>query len=433
MSNISRRFVLKNGALAMACVGASQVWAPTFLRRAALAAGDPLRKKGKVLICVFQRGAADGLSMVAPFGDKSYYELRKETALPRPDAKRGKESPVDLDGFFAFHPTLAPLADIYKKGQLAVVHACGSHNSTRSHFDAQDLMEAGVLKDKSTPGGWLNRALAASPAPEPRTPFRGVAMTSAMPRSLLGEHDVLTIPDLKTFGVSGGGGTVASASGTPGAGGFEGLYEGAVDEVLHGAGKDSFDAIRMLADANPSRYRPEHGAKYPGDPFGRSLMQIAQLIKADVGVQVAFAEAGGWDTHANQGDVNGQLAGKLYDFGAALAALHADLGDRMADVVVLTMTEFGRSVRQNGNRGTDHGHGACFLALGGAVNGGKVLGQWPGLAPEQLFEGRDLAVTTDFRDVFAEVARKHLGAADTKAVFPDYDVNPENERGLLKA
>jgi uncharacterized protein (DUF1501 family) len=428
MTNLSRRFVLKNGALAMACVGASNAWAPSFLERAALAAG-PAPRKGKVLICVFQRGAADGLSMVAPFGDKSYYELRKETALPRPAASLGKESPVDLDGFFAFHPVLAPLASIYKRNELAVIHACGSHNSTRSHFDAQDLMEAGVLKDKSTPGGWLNRALAASPAPEPRTPFRGVSMTSAMPRSLLGEHDVLTIPDLKTFGVSGAAG---SAAATPGGGGFEGLYEGAVDDVLHGAGRDSFDAIRMLTDANPSRYRPQHGAQYPADPFGRSLMQIAQLVKADVGVQVAFAEAGGWDTHANQGDVNGQLAGKLYDFGRALAALHADLGDRMSDVVVLTMTEFGRSVRQNGNRGTDHGHGACFLALGGPVNGGKVLGQWPGLAPEQLFEERDLAVTTDFRDVFAEVARKHLGAADMRAVFPDYDVKPENERGLLK-
>ena len=431
MTPISRRFVLKNGALAMACVGATRGWAPSFLERAALAADAPPCKKGKVLICVFQRGAADGLSMVAPFGDKSYYEVRKETALPRPAAALGKESPVDLDGFFALHPVLAPLAPIYKKGELAVVHACGSHNSTRSHFDAQDLMEAGVLRDKSTPGGWLNRAMAASPAPEPRTPFRGVAMTSAMPRSLLGEHDVLTIPDLRTFGVAG---TASPATGgAAGGGGFEGLYDGAVGDVLHAAGKDSFDAIRMLKDADPARYRPANGASYPADPFGRSLMQVAQLVKADVGVQVAFAEAGGWDTHANQGDANGQLAGKLYDLGRALAALHADLGERMSDVVVLTMTEFGRSVRQNGNRGTDHGHGACFLALGGPVNGGKVLGDWPGLAPEQLFEGRDLAVTTDFRDVFAEVAQAHLGAADLKAVFPDFDVKPENRRGLLKA
>jgi uncharacterized protein (DUF1501 family) len=255
-------------------------------------------------------------------------------------------------------------------------------------------------------------------------------MTAAVPRTLGGVADVLAIPDLTRFGVNGS--TSATVGATSNAGGFEGLYDQAVDQVLGGAGRESFDAMRILKDADVTRYRPEHGAAYPGDPFGRSLMQIAQLVKADVGLQVAFAETGGWDTHANQGAANGQLAGKLTDFARTLAAFHQDLGDRMSDVVLLTMTEFGRSVRQNGNKGTDHGHGACFLAMGGDVNGGKVLGDWPGLAPEKLFEDRDLAVTTDYRDVLAEIARKHLGVSDLAGVFPNFDVRAKNERCVLR-
>jgi uncharacterized protein (DUF1501 family) len=427
MRDISRRIVLKNGALALACVGAGvSVWGPSFVRQAAFAAESPKAagKGGKVLICIFQRGAADGLSMVPPFGDEHYYKLRNEIALARPAKAQGDEATIDLDGFFGFHRALAPLAPIYRAKELAVIHACGSPNPNRSHFDAQDFMEAGVADDKSVETGWLNRALVASPEPVKRTPFRGVSMTSAVPRSLLGPHDVMAIPDLKTFGVQGAGHND---------GGFEVLYNDAAGgaDVVRGAGRESFDALRILKAADPTRYKPAHGAKYPDNPYGRALLQIAQLIKADIGVQVAFAESGGWDTHANQGAANGQLAGNLSDFARGIAALHTDLGERMADVVILTMTEFGRSVRQNGNRGTDHGRGACFLALGGSVNGGKVLGDWPGLAQEKLADGRDLAVTTDYRDVFAEVARKHLGATG-KDLFPGYTADAKNEREVLK-
>ncbi len=429
MTGISRRFVLKNGVLALACVGGIGGTNPPLLQRAALAAGPPGRK-GKVLICVFQRGAADGLSAVAPFGDPHYYKLRKEIAIA-PPRQGDADAAIDLDGFFGLHRTLAPLAEIYRDGRLAVVHACGSPNPTRSHFDALDLLEAGVRDDKWVPTGWINRALGAAPARGARTPLRAVSLTGSLPRSLHGDHDVLVIPDLKTFGVAGA--AASAGGGADAGGGFEGLYEGTVDDALRGAGKESFDAMRLLKNVDPARYRPAAGADYPADAFGRSLMGIAQLVKADVGVQVAFAESPNWDTHANQGGASGQLAGRLSDFGKALAALYRDLGDRMADVVVLTMTEFGRSVRQNGNRGTDHGHGACFLALGGAVHGGRVLGDWPGLAPEQLFDGRDLAVTTDYRGVLAEVARKHLGAGDLAAVFPGYDVQRKNERGILHA
>ncbi len=428
MPPFSRRLLLKNGAVALAALGG---WGPQFLRSAALAAPQAAAK-GKILVCIFQRGAADGLSMAAPFGDPDYYKLRNEIALPRPKAGDAEAS-IDLDGFFALHRGLAPLAPLFKSKELAVIHAVGSPNPTRSHFDAQDFMEAGVLKEKATPTGWLSRAVRAGEKPAKLTPFRAVAMTAAVPRSLAGDPDVLAIPDLRSFGVRGASPTVATGATPTAGGGFEGLYDSAVDEVLGGAGRESFDALRILKEADIARYQPEHGANYPGDQLGKALMQVAQLVKADVGLQVAFAEAGGWDTHANQGAANGQLAGRLTDFAKSLAAFHQDLGDRMEDVVVLTMTEFGRSVRQNGTKGTDHGHAACFLAMGGPVNGGKVLGDWPGLAHEQLFEGRDLAMTTDYRDVLAEVARKHLCVRDLPSVFPHFDIQPSNERGVLRA
>ncbi|MDQ3622990.1 MAG: DUF1501 domain-containing protein [Verrucomicrobiota bacterium] len=426
--NLSRRLFLKNGSLALASVGTVPLWGPAFLRQTVFAA-DPVRAAGgrKTLICIFQRGAADGISMVVPHGDPHYYEHRKEIALARPARAAGTDACLDLDGFFGLHPALAPFLPIYKSGHLAVVHACGSPNATRSHFDAQDFMESGVPGDKSVRSGWLNRALLECPEDRAKlTPFRAVAMSAVVPRTLQGEQEVLAIPDLRRFGV---GGRLDAPSAA--AAGFEGMYASAVGDVLHGAGRESFEAIAMLKKADPAKYEPANGATYPTGGCGRALMQIAQLIKADVGLEVAFAEADGWDTHANQGGATGQLAGRLMDFSRAIAALYQDLGDRMADVLILTMSEFGRAVRQNGNRGTDHGHATCFFALGGAVNGGKVLGQWPGLAPEQLFESRDLALTTDFRDVFAEVSEKHLGARSIAKVFPNHRVDPANYRGLV--
>lgn len=215
--------------------------------------------------------------------------------------------------------------------------------------------------------------------------------------------------------------------------GFEQLYENAVGDVLGGAGREAFEAIEMLKKADPTKYQPQNNANYGNTNFGRTMLQIAQLIKANVGLEVAFAEIGGWDTHANQGAAQGQLANRLREFGGALAAFYKDLGDKMAEVVLLTMSEFGRTIRQNGARGTDHGHATAFLVMGGAVNGGKVLGRWPGLAEEQLFQGRDLMHTTDFRDVFAEIAKKHLGVKDLAKVFPKFKVNEANFRGVLRA
>jgi uncharacterized protein (DUF1501 family) len=423
--NISRRLFLRNGAIALASVGLMPLWGPDFLRQTVFAE-NPSARRRKILICIFQRGAADGLSMVVPFADKHYYKYRREIALA--DPARGK-GVLDMDGYFGLHPSMAAFLPIYQAGHLGVIHACGSPNATRSHFDAQDFMESGVVDDKSINHGWLNRALTCCPEDRAKlTPFRAVSMTSNLPRILQGDHEALVIPDLKTFGVQSSRGKNSASTGT----GFEGMYENAVGDVLHGTGKEVFDAMAMLKQANPTKYEPQYGAKYPSSPFGRSLMQIAQLVKADMGLQVAFAESGGWDTHANQGGMTGQLSGRLLDFSKAVAALYQDLGDRMADVVILTMSEFGRAVRQNGNLGTDHGHATAFFVLGGDVNGGKVLGKWPGLEPEQLFEGRDLALTTDYRVVFSEIAHKHFGIQNLSTVFPDFQVRASDYRQILK-
>jgi len=408
------------------------MWGPSFLQQLVFAA-EPTRGGGrKILICLFQRGAVDGLSMVVPYGDKHYYAARSEIAVAAPTQKAGAEGVLDLDGFFGFHPNMAALLPVYRSGHLAVIQACGSPSSTRSHFDAQDFMECGVVNDKSIRSGWLNRTLLACPEDRAKiTSFRAVATTAMLPRSLQGEYEALAIPDLKTFGVRGPAGLGGVVNATA-ASGFEGMYEGAVDSVMHGTGREAFDALAALQSADPTKYAPQNGAQYPKGAFGRCLMQIAQMIKADLGLEVAFAEIGGWDTHANQGGATGQLANRFTEFSRGLAALYQDLGDRMADAVVLTMSEFGRTVRQNGNRGTDHGHATCFMVMGGPVRGGKVYGKWPGLAPDRLFEGRDLALTTDYRDVFAEIAKKHLGARDLPKIFPGFNLEPDRYPGLVR-
>ncbi len=442
--SVSRRMFLKSGAMALVSVGLAPALGPDFLRSVVFA-DEPSRSRRasggrKTLICIFQRGAVDGLSMVVPHGDPDYYRLRSVgpggIALPR----TGESGIIDLNGLFGLHPALASLKPIYDSGHMAPVHACGSPSTTRSHFDAQDYMESGS-PDRALPDGWLSRTLTHCPEDAARVAsiFRGVSMTAQVPRSLRGDGDALAIPDLRTFGV--GADALAlgprrartTSSDNGAASGFEALYESAVGDVLHGTGKESFEAIKMLTEITSRAYVPAKGAQYPRGRFGDALQQIAQLIKSDVGVEIAFAESGGWDTHVNQGSAQGQLATRLREFGQGLAALYRDLGDRMADTVILTMSEFGRTARQNGNGGTDHGHATCFLALGGSVQGGKVLGQWPGLAPEQLYEGRDLALTTDFRNVFGEVAQRHLGVQDLAAVFPGRKTASENFRGILRS
>jgi uncharacterized protein (DUF1501 family) len=412
---ISRRAFLKSGGVAM--IGMSTL--PCFLQRAVAATPMPNRRK---LLVLFQRGAADGLNIVVPFAEPNYYRIRPSIAIPEP--RRGGElAALDLDGFFGLHPGLAPLLPLFHNRQLAIVQAAGSPDKTRSHFDAQDYMESGTPGVKSTDDGWLDRALVTLPEPK-ASPFRAVSLGANLPLTLRGPAPAVALPDVRQFRVFARSPLVE--------GGFEALYAQTVDQVLHGAGVETFEAVDMLRKADPARIEPANGAQYPSSRMGHALQQLAQLYKADIGLEVSFVDTVGWDNHVNEGGAQGQLANLLRDLGQSLAAFTQDMGDRMEDVVVVTMSEFGRTAHENGNRGTDHGHANCMLVLGGPVQGGKVYGRWPGLAPEQLNEGRDLVLTTDFRSVLGEIVSRHLGAENLAAVFPGFDNNPGKFPGLLR-
>lgn len=399
---MTRRVFLKNGSFALVSLG----FTPAFIARAAQAA----EARQKILVAVFQRGAVDGLNMVVPFGEKAYYANRPTIAISRPNEADGA---LDLDGFFGLHPRMSPLVPLFQRGELAVIHACGSHDDTRSHFDAQDYMESGTPGVKSTRDGWMNRYLHAKEH-DASSPFRAVALAPQLPRSLQGTAPALAIGQLAQFGVRAGGATDLMSTS------FETQYTQAADSLLQPTGQEAFDAVRMLKKANSAAYTPLPGANYPRSGFGDAMKQVAQIIKSDLGLEVAFTELGQWDHHTNEGAATGQIANRLSDFASGIAAFARDLGDRMADVVLVTMSEFGRTVRENGGRGTDHGHGNAMLVLGGSVKGGKVYGRWPGLDAEHLWQRRDLAITTDFRDVFAEVVARHLNAGDVSRIFPGY-------------
>jgi uncharacterized protein (DUF1501 family) len=411
----SRRVFIKTSGLALVSLGLE----PTFFRRIAAAETGG---KGKILVAIFQRGAADGLNIVVPFAEKTYYDLRPTIAIPAPSAGDDKTA-IDLDGFFALHPALRPLVDLYKAGHLAAIHAAGSPDNTRSHFDAQDYMESATPGMKSTRDGWLNRYLAANPDAK-ATPFRAVSMTVSLPRSLQGKAGAVAMGSIADFDIKAGAYSEQVSAG------FESMYSRSSNAMLRSTGKETFEALEFLKKTNPGQYQPASGASYPRSPLGNSLRQIAQLIKSGAGVEVAFAETGGWDHHTNE---TNQLVQRLTELGESLAAFYRDMGDRMDDIVLLTMSEFGRTARENGNRGTDHGHANVMFALGGRVRGGKVYGKWPGLAQEQLYEARDLALTTDFRDVFGEALLNHLKLGNPAPVFPGYALKAERFRGFLPA
>jgi len=421
---MNRRFFIKTGGISLASFGFMGA-APEFLHQFASAA-DQSKGFGrkKVLVTIFQRGAVDGLNMIVPHGDAEYYNLRRSIAVPAPGKNEGA---INLDGFFGLHPTMGSLEPFWKSKQLAVIHSAGSPENTRSHFDAQDYMESGTPGIKSTRDGWLNRALQGTSG-KADSPFRAVSMTSQLPRSLYGRAPSVAMTDLADFTVKAG---IYSQELK---GGFEGVYQQNAKDSLGETGQETFEAVNFLKSANPSQYQAENGAIYPNTQFGRSMRQIAQLIKAGVGLEIAFTDTGNeirWDTHTNQGGPRGQLANFLRIFSQGISAFATDLGKRMDDVIVLTMSEFGRTARENGSRGTDHGHGNAMLVLGNSVKGGAVYGEWKGLKNDQLNEGRDLAVTTDFRDVFAEVASKHLGAKDLNSLFPKYSVDRTKFRGFI--
>jgi uncharacterized protein (DUF1501 family) len=405
----NRRFFLRNGAVAIAGTAAI----PSFLVRSVLAEAESTRR-GR-LVVVFQRGAVDGLNVVVPYREKNYYAMRPTIGIPATQV-------LDLDGFFGLHPSLASLQPLYRGGHLAVVHAAGSPDMTRSHFDAQDYMESGTPGVKSTSDGWLNRALQSEDLRHQceHTAFRAIALGAQVPLTLAGKTPALAIGNVNNFAV--GGRVEAPVS--PAASAFEAMYSDSGDRIFHATGEATFEAVKMLRAADPAQYEPTAGAEYPNSEFGNNMRQIAQLLKANLGVEAAFTDASGWDTHQNQGGVEGQLSNRLRDFSDSITAFWRDLGDGGEDVTLVTMSEFGRTARQNGTGGTDHGHANAMFVLGGRVRGGKVYGQWPGLADHELNEGRDLAVTTDFRAVLGEVVSKSIGADNFEMVFPGAKLDP---------
>jgi uncharacterized protein (DUF1501 family) len=405
--SITRRIFLRNSALAV--VGTAAV--PSFLTRAAFGAVET-PGRNKRLVVIFQRGAADGLNIVVPYAESQYYAMRPSINIPR-------KSAIDLNGFFGLHPSMSAFQPLWQQGHVAIVHAAGSPDTTRSHFDAQDFMETGTPGVKITEDGWLNRSLHSMRSTPQSSPFRAIALGPSVPRILSGSEPAVAMNNISDFSVGG-----RNPKASPAASAFEAMYDHSSDSVLHGTGEETFDAVKMLKTADPGKYAAAPGADYPKGRFGDSLRQLAQLIKANLGVQVAFADISGWDHHVNEGSTEGQLANVLTEFSQSLAAFWTDLGDLMEDTVVVTMSEFGRTARENGNRGTDHGHANVMFVMGGPVKGGKVYGRWPGLDQSQLYQGRDLALTTDFRQVIGEAVARHMGNKNLANVFPGYDNQP---------
>ena len=397
--NFSRRRFLKTTGLGFLALGLP----PSFLVRAARATES---KPGRVLVVLFQRGGMDGLNAVIPFKESAYFKMRPSIAITEPAA--GEDRAIDLDGFYALHPALAPLKPLYDQGHLAIIHATGSPNNTRSHFDAQDYMEIGTPGSKSTPDGWLNRYLREKT--KPGAPLRAVSVSTRLPRVFYGDAPTVNLNSIAEFHLR----DARFAQN------LQRLYSNAADPLLEDSGQRLFAAMTALGQLQSAIPVVREG--YPKGPFGARLGEIARLIKANVGLEIAFTEIEGWDTHVNEGGATGILANRLRTLADGISAFFRDLGDRMEDVVLVTLSEFGRTARENGNRGTDHGHANVMFVAGGKIRGGKVYGSWPGLQAELLYEGRDLALTTDFRAVCGEVLARHLGSTDLGKVFPGFTI-----------
>lgn len=391
----TRRAFLRTSGLSV--FGVTLGGVPAFLTRTAEAAPSGIQAKRPILVTIFQRGAMDGLMAVQPLNDKDLAQLRPGLLLP----VGGDNGLIQLDGRFGIHPRGNALADLYKQGHLAVVHGIGSPEKNRSHFDAQDYMETGTPGVKSTQSGWLNRAVGLTG--HEHSAYQAVAMTSSMPRSLSGNIPALAVGNLEEFQVRAGAGADS----------LESLYAqatgGKTGQLLSKRGTEAFEATKVLSPDNIRSYRPGNGATYPGGVLARGLRQVAQLIKTEVGLEVAFVESNGWDTHVAQGTGQGNFARLFGELSNSIAAFWQDLGpDYQQRVTIMTMTEFGRTVHQNGSNGTDHGRGSCMFVLGNDVKGGKVYGNVGAFAKDALEDGRDLPVSTDFRSLFSDVATSHL-------------------------
>jgi uncharacterized protein (DUF1501 family) len=412
---IHRRAFMKSGAMALFATGFGGL--PNFI--ASAASGQKILqpyKKNKVMVCIFQRGAMDGLMAVSPFADPNLKILRPGLYMSPLEKEGGL---FNLDDHFGLHPAMASLQPFFAEKRMAIVHGVGSPNNTRSHFDAQDYMEAGTPFNKGTASGWLNRV--AGLMGHDATPFRAVSLTNALPRSFYGDNEALAISNLQDFAIQMRNNPMAGKTVSQS---FEDLYDQTSSSLLNKTGKESFDAMKMLNVNELKNYQPAKDVVYPQTALGNSLKQIAVLIKMQVGLELAFAESGGWDTHVNQGTTNGAFARNLKDFSDSIAAFWKDLSAYQDEVTVMTMTEFGRTAHQNGTGGTDHGRASCLFVLGNDVKGGQVYQNIKSLAKEDLEDRRDLPVSTDFRAVFSNVAQSHLKLQNSKGLFPDWNGKP---------
>lgn len=364
-----------------------------------------------VVVSIFLRGGADGLNIVTPYQEDAYHRERPTLRLLRPNGASKADCVLDLDGFFGFNPALSDLLPLYRQGELAVVHAIGSGDQTRSHFEAMNTMERGLAAGSAgQSSGWLARHLLATNPAKP-SPLRAVAFGGTMPDSLRGATDAIALNSLEDFRLESGADAETRKS-------LREMYALGGDEMSH-AGMETLDVLEALNRINPRDYRPSNGATYPDSDLGRALRQVALLLRTDVGLELAVLDKGGWDTHVAQGVSTGLLSGLLQDLGASLAAFARDLGKEMSRVTVVVQTEFGRRVGENSGLGTDHGRASVMFLLGGGVKGGKVYGKWPGLEPHQLEEPGDLRVTTDYRTVLSEVLSKRL-SSDPSRVFDNF-------------
>lgn len=397
---------------------------PSWMPRLAFAPQNQA-PRGDVLVVLFLRGAMDGLNALVPMGDSDYYRNRKALAIAQ--SKPGDDkSAIALDNFYGLHPALRGLKSAWDDGMLAPIHACGSPDPTRSHFDAMDTMERGTPGLKSLGSGWLGRHLGTLQNGN-SSPLRAVGMGTMLQASLRGPVSATVLKSISDFHLKGKDSAQVAQIQTT----LSALYAGIdapVDETLRSAAGDIDTTIGLLKKLTAIKYVPGNGAQYPGGEFGLGMQQVAQLIKAEVGLEVAALDLGGWDTHINQGAAEGQMARLLKELGDGLGAFHADLRERMKRVTVVTMSEFGRRVEENASGGTDHGHANCMFLMGGNVVGGKVHGAWPTLAKASLDNG-DLALTTDYRDVLGEVLSKRTGNTKLSEVFPGFAFNFKN---LLK-
>jgi uncharacterized protein (DUF1501 family) len=397
-----RQFLIQTGLLSTSTIMS------VGLHGLAVKAAAPNNKR---LIVIFLRGAVDGLNVIVPYQEANYYQSRPKIAIPKPGLQGGA---IDLDGRFGLHPALSPIAPLWQEGTLAFAHACGSPDPTRSHFDAQDYMESGTPGKKNTPDGWMNRLLSVMSANSPVQALNGGSTT---PRILSGKMAVAS------FGLGKNASRPIAIDRPQIATAFDRLYSDS--DQLGQVYRESRAARQtLLADLDAEMKAANNGAPLT-DGFPGDATQLGRLMARDSSIQLAFLALGGWDTHINQGSSQGQLAGRLRPLGQGLANLVQGLGDVYSESAIVVISEFGRTVRENGNGGTDHGHGNVMWVLGGKIKGGKVYGEWPGLDESQLYQKRDLAVTTDFRDVIATLLQSHLGLSQEKIdrVFPSYQSN----------